>query len=395
VTQREGQPGHEFAESAGSTKGVSSLKPAQFRELFPALHSTVWLDTPAAPPGALPVVQALRGVVSAWSRGEFDQHAWDAAAGEARSLFAQLVGADPATVSVHGSLAEAAATVARSLPPGPGEVVVPAEEFRSNLFPWLALARDGRNVVTVRGRGGATRAKDLAGALTTRTVLLAVSEVTSREGQRLDLLALRAAADRVGARLFVNLTQSLGVLRFDPSVVRPDYLAVHGYKWLLCPRGAAWLATRPDRVEELRPLAPNWKSTGQPYGYFGGPMRLAANAARCDASPAWFSWIGACAALRLIGGLDPGQVERHCLDLATEFTSQAATIGLPRASGGPPSQIAVLRTEKAERIAARLRQEGIRATALGDRIRFGFHYFNTDHDVAAALDALERAIATR
>ncbi len=369
------------------------MSPARLRALFPALTSTVWLDTPAAPPGADPVVRALRDAVTAWSSGNFDQHAWDAATGEARRLFAKLAGADPETVSAHGSLAEAAATVARSLPPSPGEVVVAAEEFRSNLFPWLALARDGRRVVIVPASGGATRTEDLAGAVTHRTVLLAVSEVTSREGQRLDLPALRAATDRFGARLFVDLTQSLGALRFDGDAARPDYLAVHGYKWLLCPRGAAWLATRPDRVEELRPLAPSWKSTGPPYGYFGGPMRVAGDAARCDSSPAWFSWVGACAALRLLGELDPDQVEQHCLDLATRFASQAATMGLRRVANGPPSQIVVLGTANAERIAGRLRQYGIRATALGDRIRFGFHYFNNRHDVAIALRGLDRAIS--
>lgn len=93
----------------------------------------------------------------------------------------------------------------------------------------------------------------------------------------------------MGARLFVNLTQSLGALRFDPAEVRPDYFATHGYKWLLCPRGAAWLVTRPDRVDELEPLAPSWKSTAPPHGYFGGPADLAPDAGRCDASPAWFS----------------------------------------------------------------------------------------------------------
>jgi selenocysteine lyase/cysteine desulfurase len=159
------------------------------------------------------------------------------------------------------------------------------EEFRSNLFPWRAR----HQVVAVPARGGATRVEDLIDALDRRTLLLAVSEVTSREGQRLELPALRAATDRVGARLFVNPTQSLGALRFDAEAVRPDYLAVHGYKWLLCPRGAAWLATRPDRLEELRPLAPSWTSTGPPHGWFGGPLRLAGDATRCDASPAWFS----------------------------------------------------------------------------------------------------------
>lgn len=359
----------------------------------------VWLDTPGAPPGAEPVVQALRQAVSAWSSGEFDQHAWSAAPGEARGLFARLVGVDPATVSTHGSLAEAAATVAGSLPSDPraglGKIVVAAEEFRSNLFPWLARQADGYEVVTVPARAGATRTEDLAGAVTKGTVLHAVSEVTSREGQRLDLPALRAVTDGVGARLFVNLTQSLGALRFDAGAVRPDYLAVHGYKWLLCPRGAAWLVTRPDRVQELRPLAPNWKSTGPPYGYFGGPLRLAVDAGRCDASPAWFPWIGACAALRLLGSLDAGRVERHCLDLAAQFTSHAATIGLLRVTDGPLSQIVVLGTDHADWIVGRLREWGIRATALGDRVRFGFHYFNNDHDVSITLRALQGALSGR
>ena len=352
----------------------------RFRELFPALRSTVWLDTPGAPPGARPVVEAMRDTLSAWSSGEFDWRVWDGAAGEARGLFARLIGVDPATVSTVGSLAEAAATVAASLPPG--RIVLPAQEFRSNLFPWTAR----HDVVAVPPRDGSTRVEDLIDALDERVSLLAVSEVTSRDGQRLDLPALRAAADRVGARLFVNLTQSLGVLRFDPAV-NPDYLAVHGYKWMLCPRGAAWLVARPGRAEELRPLAPSWKSTAAPYGYFG-PADLAADAGRLDASPAWFSWIGAVHALRLLGTLDPADVERHCLGLAARLIEGAGELGLRRVTDAPSSQIVVLGTDRAGQVADRLREHGVRATALGDRIRFGFHYFNDESDVQAALGVL-------
>ncbi|GLW06195.1 aminotransferase class V [Microtetraspora sp. NBRC 13810] len=355
----------------------------EFRALFPALRSTVWLDTPGAPPGADPVVEALRDALSAWSGGDFSWQAWDDASAQARVLFARLVGAEPGTVSTMGSLAEAAATVAASIPPG-RRVVVAAEEFRSNLFPWL----DRHQVTAVPPRDGVTRVEDLVDALDEGTELLAVSEVTSREGRRLDLAALREATDRVGARLFVNLTQSLGVLRFDAAAVRPDYLAVHGYKWLLCPRGAAWLVTRADRLAGLRPLAPGWKSTSPPHGYFGGPMRLAADAGRADASPAWLSWIGARAALGLIGSLDPARVERHCLDLAGSLVEQAAALGFRRTSRGALSHIAVLHAADADRLAGRLLRHGIRATALGDRVRFGFHYFNDETDVLAVLRAL-------
>ncbi|MEU7895812.1 aminotransferase class V-fold PLP-dependent enzyme [Nonomuraea sp. NPDC049152] len=267
---------------------------------------------------------------------------------------------DPGTVSALGSLAEAAATVAASLPPG--RIVVPAEEFRSNLFPWSPR----HEVVAVPTRDGVTRVEDLVDALDDRVSLLAVSEVTSREGQRLDLAALRAATDRVGARLFVNLTQSLGALHFDAARIRPDYFAVHGYKWMLCPRGAAWLVTRPDRLDGLRALAPGWKSTSPPHGYFG-PADLAPDAARCDASPAWFSWVGAIPALRLLGSLDAERVERHCLALAGELTERAEAAGLRRVTDGPASHIVVLRTGQADGIAVRLRERGVRATALGDR----------------------------
>ncbi|MEQ4725333.1 aminotransferase class V-fold PLP-dependent enzyme [Nonomuraea sp. B19D2] len=358
------------------------MTPAQFRELFPALASTVWLDTPGAPPGARPVVEALRETLSAWSCGDFSWQDWDAAAATARTLFAEFTGVDPATVSTLGSLAEAAATVAASLPPG--RIVVPAEEFRSNLFPWSAR----HEVVAVPTRDGVTRVEDLVDALDDRVSLLAVSEVTSREGQRLDLAALRAATDRVGARLFVNLTQSLGALRFDATRIRPDYFAVHGYKWMLCPRGAAWLVTRSDRIDGLRALAPSWKSTSPPHGYFGGPADLAPDAARCDASPAWFSWVGAIPALRLLGSLDAERVERHCLALAGELTQRAEAVGLRRVTHGPASHIVVLRTGQADGIAIRLRERGVRATALGDRVRFGFHYFNDEHDAVTAASAL-------
>ncbi|MGW7481935.1 aminotransferase class V-fold PLP-dependent enzyme [Nonomuraea muscovyensis] len=360
------------------------MRPEEFRTLFPALRSTVWLDTPGAPPGSQPVVDTLRDALDDWSSGGFGWLEWDGAVAEARTLFARFIGVNPTTVSAVGSLGEAAATVAASIPRG--RVVVPAQEFRSNLFPWTA----GHEVVAVPPRHGSTRLEDLIDALDENTALLAVSEVTSREGQRLDLSALRTATDRVGARLFVNLTQSLGALSFDLAAVRPDYLAVHGYKWLLCPRGAAWLVTRPDLVGELRPLAPGWKSTGPPYGYFAGPMRLATDASRCDASPAWLSWMGACAALRLMLSLDARIVERHCLALATRLIERAREIGLRPLNDGGLSQIVVLRVEEADTIAARLRHGGIRATALGDRVRFGFHYFNNREDVDAVVRVLSK-----
>ncbi|MEV5128415.1 aminotransferase class V-fold PLP-dependent enzyme [Streptomyces decoyicus] len=367
-----------------------AMSQPEFRAQFPALRNITWLDTPGSPPGAEPVNRALGSVLSDWRSGEFDWLDWDDAAARCRSLFAGYLGVPVSSVAAMASVAEAAATVAATLEPG--RIVVPACEFRSNLLPWLQLDPARYEVVTVPARDGAVRTEDLVAALDDRTVLLAVSEVLSRDGVRADLPALRAATDAVGARLFVDATQSLGALRLDMSALRPDYLAVHGYKWMVAPRGAAWLVVRPDRLCDLAPLMPSWKSSRAPHTYFGGRLDPAPGAARCDTSPAWFSWLGACAAVGLMSGLDATAVEQHCLALADEFLTEARAMGISRAASGPQSHIAVVRTDDAARMAKELAARRIRATALADRLRVGFHYFNDRADVAAVLTAIRRAL---
>lgn len=359
-----------------------------FRALFPALDSYAWLDTPGSPPLARPVGDALHAALDGWLAGDFDWLAWDHTPQDVRTLFARYVGVDAESVALMGSVAEGAATVARSLPPG--RIVVSEEEFRSNLFPWLHLDPATHEVVRVPARDGAVRTEDLAAACREGTVLLAISEVVSRDGVRADLAALRAATDQVGARLFVDSSQSLGALHLDVAAVRPDYVAVHGYKWMLCPRGAAWLVVRADRQSELEPLLPSWKSTPQPHGYFGGSLALAPGMARCDTSPAWLSWIGAEAALRLHLRLDPAQTQRHCIALAQAFLEGAAERGAvpAAAANGNPSQIAVVHVREPDLVRQRLRAGRVKATMTGDRLRVGFHYFNDDRDVSRALAAL-------
>ncbi|KIF79435.1 hypothetical protein QR77_34375 [Streptomyces sp. 150FB] len=362
-----------------------------FRALFPALDSgAVWLDSPGSPPGAAPVTDALRSVLDAWSDGTFEWKAWDQASVACRPLIADFLGVGVGSVALMGSVAEAAATVAASLPPG--RVVVPEQEFRSNLYPWLALDPARYDVVTVPSRDGAVRTEDLVSALDDTTVLLAVSEVLTSNGVRTDLPALRAATDEYGARLFVDASQSQGVLRLDFAALRPDYVAVHGYKWMLCPRGAAWLVVRPDQVHRLAPLLPSWHSDAE-YGYFGGRLHLQATAARCDTPAAWLPWLGAREALRVHACLDPASVERHCLRLAAVFTEAARALGHPVPAPGEPSHVAVVRHSSATRLAREFTAAGVRASVLPDRLRVGFHYFNDDSDVATALAALRSAAA--
>ena len=63
-----------------------------------------------------------------------------------------------------------------------------------------------------------------------------------------------------GVLLFVDGTQSVGALRFDVGAIRPDMLAVHGYKWLISPTGAGFMYVSPELRERLRPNVIGWRS---------------------------------------------------------------------------------------------------------------------------------------
>ncbi|MEV0148871.1 MULTISPECIES: aminotransferase class V-fold PLP-dependent enzyme [unclassified Nonomuraea] len=369
-----------------------------FRACFPVLDRLAWFTTPSSPPAPLPVTRALRAEIDDWEAGEVSWPRRDEAAQRTRGQFARLMraappGAGPGEVALVQSVAEAAATVAASLPPG-SRVVVGAEEYRSNLFPWLDAARRGLRVELVPMPDGRLSGEALAGAVTPGTALVAVSHVQSATGWRVDLEPVAARCRETGARLFVDATQSAGVLPLPPGV-DPDYVAVHGYKWLLCPRGAAWLYVRPDRLSELHPLAPGPKSTAAPWSeFYGGPLAYAPDARRLDLSLCWPSWAGATAALDLVAGLDPVRLERHCLALAGLLREGAAELGLRCPPSERPSHIVTVEVPDAGDAVRRLEDLGVRVTARVGALRFGFHGFNTPEDVSRALSALRLVTGT-
>ena len=364
---------------------------ANFRAQFPALERWTWLDCAAVPPGCIPVLRTLRATLDQWESGDFWLGDWEDAAEATRGLFARLIHADAQDVALVDSLATAAGTVANSIPPG--RLVVGAEEFRSNLFPWLQLAERGFTVHEVPPSHGRSLSTDaVVDAIDERTVLVAVSAVQSFDGARIHVDEVARKCRAVGARLFVNLTQCAGVLDVDATALQADYVAAHGYKWMLCPRGAGWLYVRRDHIQSIRPLAPNWKSTDAGFGaIYGGPFELSNDARRADVSLAWLSWIGARAALQLL--LDTGvpNIERQALHLAGELRSGLEASGWTVMAADAPSQMLSVQTSDPTGTLERLQGARVKAGARGNSIRLGFHGFNDARDVAKALDAFGAA----
>jgi selenocysteine lyase/cysteine desulfurase len=215
----------------------------------------------------------------------------------------------------------------------------------------------------------------LADGVDERTALVAVSSVQSADGTVADLDALKGT----GARLFVDGTQAVGAVPTDLDGV--DYLVTHAYKWLLSPRGLAFLYVRPERRAEIEPWTAGWKSCPKPYEDYYGLPELTDDARRLDVSVPWFAAAGARRSLALLVSLGAERIADHNLALAARF---AGEVGLPE----PAAPIVRVDVDDADAAEERLRAAGIACSARGGSVRFCFHLYNDEADVELAAAAL-------
>ncbi len=324
-----------------------------------------YLNTASVGIPPVTVADTMVDAINAWRTGSVQPPEYDKPVTVARDAWARLAGVPVGNVAIGASVSQLISLVAASLP-STTRVVTVEQEFTSTTFPFAA-----RNLPIVE-----VPIAKLASTVDGHD-LVVVSAVQSADGAVADLDAIRTAAAASGARVLLDVTQALGWLpmRLDWA----DWVVGGSYKWLLAPRGAAWMAVRPDALELTQPLAANWYAGDDPWQtIYGLPLRLAPDARRLDLSPVWFAQVGAAASLPWLADLDANAVHEHCVRLAGDTLT-----GL----GLPPTGSAIISLDlpgAAERLAG----AGVRASVCAGRVRLAFHVYNTDEDVAVVLGAL-------
>jgi selenocysteine lyase/cysteine desulfurase len=316
-----------------------------------------------------PAWEALEAALRDWRGGRTSWENWSEETGRARREFAALVGVEIERVAVGANLSSLVGTIAASLPAGT-RVVAPEGDFTSLLFPFMAQAERGVEVALVP-------LARLADAIDERTDVVAFSVVQSATGEVTDLATMVAAARAVGAMTVIDGSQACGWLPMAAGEV--DVFACTAYKWLMSPRGTAFMSVAPPLADRVVPHSAGWFAAEDVHGsYYAGPMRLARSARRFDTSPAWFSWVGTAPAIEVIRRIGVEAIQAHDVALANRFRA-----GLRM----PPSDSAIVSADVpgAEEAFARA---GVMTAVRGGRLRAAFHVYNTDADVDAALEAL-------
>jgi selenocysteine lyase/cysteine desulfurase len=330
---------------------------------------TTYLNTATYGLPPQPAWEALQAALADWHGGRTSFEGWMPATERAREQFALMTGAPAGDVTIGANVSGLLGMVAAAVPDGT-RVLAADNEFTSLIFPFLAQEARGVHVSFVP-------LERLAEAIDGRTGVVAFSAVQSSNGTVAAIDDIVAAARHHGALTVVDGSQALSWLPLDAT--RFDAVACHAYKWLMSPRGTAFMYLDPALAERVRPDGAGWFATEDVFGtYYGGPLRLAESARRLDSSPAWFSWVGTAPALEVINRIGVEAIHAHDVRLANRFRE-----GL----GLEPSDSAIVSADAPDAEAAFARA-GVIASARAGRLRASFHVYNTDEDVDAALNAL-------
>jgi cysteine desulfurase family protein (TIGR01976 family) len=230
-----------------SRASVSLLPLDAIRDQFPALrrkqggHPVAYFDGPGGTQVPLGVVEAMSDYLihhNANTHWDFPtSHETDAILLEARSAFADFLGATPAEVVFGNNMTSLTFHLARAIGRGLGpgdEVIVTELDHHANVDPWRALERDrGVTIRTVRmiPETGTLDLDDLERLISDRTRVLAIGAASNALGTINDVPRAAAMAHRAGALVFVDAVHYAPHRLVDVQELGCDFLGCSVYKF--------------------------------------------------------------------------------------------------------------------------------------------------------------------
>lgn len=181
-----------------------------------------------------------------------------------RREFARLINGDASRVVIVPSVSYGMANVVKNLSVTSGDnIVVAAEQFPSNYYPWQSLKQETGVKIkvvsppdTLSNRGKQWNER-LLEAIDVNTKLVALGNVHWADGTLFNLKEIRKRSKAMGALLVIDGTQSVGALPFDVKEIQPDALICAGYKWLMGPYSIG-LAYYGENFDNGKPVEENW-----------------------------------------------------------------------------------------------------------------------------------------
>lgn len=325
-----------------------------------------------------------------------------------RSLVAELVGTSPDRVAITPAVSYGLGIATHNWPLRSGQVVVvPAEEFPSDVYAWIAACeRSGAVMRTVpRPAEGPTQAniwsQAMVEAIDDATAVVCMSTVHWTDGLTFDVAEIARRAREVGALVVIDATQSLGACPFNYDDVEPDLLLCSTYKWLFGPDQLGF-AVVGDRLIEGVPFEHHWSNransehtsdTRLRHQFRDGARRFDVGGHNNEVA---LAMLNTSLAQVLEWGAD--EVRSYCAALLSPLEDYLAGSQMYRSSGPGQHGAHILgigaNPETLDAATDAMARRNVRVSRRGRSIRVSPNVYNTPSDIDVLIEALEAA-ATR
>ena len=401
------------ARQSGKTATAHVTDWTAIRARYAAASRSTFLNITSGTPLSLAAKAAVVELLDAQALAEADRDWRMPLLDNARRRFAELIHARASEIAVTKNVTEGLNIVANAIDWQPGDNVVVCTELEhpNNVYLWLTLRDRGIEVRTPPARNGAIDTQAMIAAIDARTRILTVSSVTFAPGFRAELEALGRACRKTGVLFLVDGVQSCGILDLDVEACAIDALATSTSKGLIGIAGMGFLYVRSDWIGRLKPVYIGRYSIERGKGHESEienhEFHLLDDARRFEAGN--YNWAGIAAAQASLAELlevGTPAIEERAVGLATSLAEGLQIQELPVTE--PPAgvrrshivtvgQLGAGDTKatgdpKLDRISAALKEGGVKFTIRKGLLRFGFHYYNDETDVAKVL-AIAKAAA--
>ncbi len=377
------------------------------RAEMPVTAKWAYLDHAAVAPLSGPAARAIeRWTQAAVTEGDTVWLEWEKQVEATRRHAATLIGAHKDEIALMPSTTAGINLVAEGLDWQRGDnVVVLADEFPSNLYPWMQQASRGVETRLLPTDVGRVDLDALREKCDDRTRVVSVSWVGYDSGYRQNLSAIADIAHACGANrgrgawFFLDAIQGLGVYPLDVTQTPIDFLAADGHKWLLGPEGAGIAYIRRERLEELRPLGIGWNSVVGCHNFGKIDLTLKPSAGRYEGGSANMPGMHALgASLELLMRQPIAHLEAALLDVTDYLCERLHSIGTEVAShrtaeptGHDPRSGIVVATPQGvtpETARDRCYAAGVAVSCRGGRLRMSPHAYTSHGEVDRLVDAI-------
>ena len=214
----------------------------------------------------------------------------------------------------------------------------------------------------------------------------------------IDVEAIADAAHENGIWLVFDLTQSIFAIPFDIDRIKPDFVAIAGYKWALFPYGLSTTYVDP-KWHSARPIEETWMNREgahifEKLAQYSDQYQLGAR--RFDMGEKSLPTLipGGIAALKQISEWGVSNIQntlRHLTSRIAEFVTDVGLTPVPETCRSPNILGASSTNGLPEGLLPALAAQNIYISQRGNSLRFAPYLHNSDADITRLEAALRSA----